>query len=93
MIGTLICGAIAGAIPGLVWAFGLHAPPVTGLYVGAGVGVLAGAAMCVFGGLAGMGGNLKGGETQFVSTAILTLFGMASTAAGLVVWVIRVVFW
>ena len=91
MFGLLLNGIIVGAIAGLIWAFALNIKLSSAITVGAVAGLIAGLVLSRFGALARARGNLASGETNFISSALVTTLGMGVAAIGLLVWLARAV--
>jgi hypothetical protein len=92
LIPSLFYGTTIGTIDALVWAFSLNIGFSTSIPIGAVVGFIVALVMVFFGKATRAGSNLAPEETQFVSTAVLTFLGIAGAAIGLLVWLVRVVF-
>lgn len=81
---------VLGGLAGIVW--GLALGNVTnGLIIGVLAGLLVGAALGVMGGWAVKGG-MEGGEAMFVSGSLLAPLAVVSIGLGVVVWLVRVIF-
>ena len=92
LIPSLFYGIVVGSIVGVVWSFGLNIEFSTCILIGAIIGLIVGLVLAFFGKAAPAGADIEAGETQFVSTAFVTFFGIAGAAIGLLVWLARVVF-
>jgi len=92
IIQSLFYGTVVGAIVGLVWSFGLNTGFSTSIPIGAVIGLIVGLVLAFFGKAARAGANITNGETQFISNGLLSFLGIAGAAIGLLVWLVRVVF-
>lgn len=86
-------GTITGAIVGSVWGLALGVSIVTTLIIGAIAGVIVGGFMAFIGTAARIGGNINKQESAFVTGSIIGGLGLVLVVAGLVVWIVRVLFW
>ena len=92
IISTLLIASILGAITGLVWAFALSYPIKTGLFFGAIIGVIVGLLLSLFQKAATAPGNVQEKEAMFVSGSMMGLIFMGITAVGIIVGLIRWIF-
>lgn len=86
----MVYAAVLGGVAGIVW--GLALDNVTnGLIIGVLVGLVVGAVLGVVGGSAVKGG-LEAGEAMFVSGSLLAPLAAISIGLGVIVWLVRVIF-
>lgn len=89
MIISLLYSIVFGLVVGLIWSFSLSISITKGLLWGVAAFAAIWVAMSFLGKAARTGGNVTKGESSFVSSTFLTMFGIILTALGLVVWAIR----
>lgn len=83
--------AVLGGIAGIVWGLAVQGGIGSGLLVGILVGLVVGALLGVMGGSAVKGG-VEDGEAMFVTGSMLAPLAVLSIGLGVLVWLIRVIF-
>lgn len=92
MLQTIIYGVLIGIIASFFWGTSFGIIFKTSLLVGGLVGAFIGLLVNFFGKLARTGGGLERGEIVFVNSSILTIFGVFVIGTGVVVWLVRLIF-
>lgn len=92
LISTSFMALVLGAISGLVWAFALNCPIKSGLTIGGISGLVVGLIFFLFQKAATASGNLQKKEVAFASGSMMTIIFMIATAIGIVVGLIRWIF-
>lgn len=88
----IIYGIFIGLTAGFLWGAALGITVKVSLLIGAIAGFIVGFFLSFFGKIARMGGNLRQGETVFVNSSILTIFGIFAIGTGALAWIIRLIF-
>lgn len=87
-----IFSALIGALIGLVWSFAINFQWTSGLIYGCIVGFILGIFMSFVNNAILKRGNLQKGETGFVAGSLLSLLLFVGVGTGLIVWLIRAIF-
>lgn len=89
---TIIYSIFVGVIGGFLWGKALGISILMSLSAGGVIGIVIGILVFLFGRAAMAGGNVKQEEATFVNTSIITLFAIFIIGAGILAWIIRLIF-
>ena len=89
---TIIYSIFAGAISGFLWGKVFEAETSTALLIGGIVGIVIGITVTLFGKMAMTGGKVIKGEATFVNSSIITVLAVLGIVSGILVWIIKAIF-
>lgn len=89
---TIFGSLVAAIVIGLVWCFALNADLKTGITYSAISGVIFGFLLGLIQNAVVARGNVKKGEGMFVSGSLLAMLTLLGVILGVIVWIIRAIF-
>jgi len=93
LVPSIAYGTLIGLVVGSIWALALDAAISTGLIFGGIGGLVVGFLLSILGEAVSSREKITRSESAFVAGSLLVTLGMISAGIGLIVWLIRVLFW